>query len=56
MLDTLSLAYHLTGDTAKAIETQKRALSLVAQGDIRRRERYEGRLAEFEAALKPASE
>ena len=28
-LDTLALAYHLTGDTAQAIETQKRAIALL---------------------------
>ena len=31
-LDTLSLAYHLTGDTAKAIENQRKAISLLPTG------------------------
>ncbi len=48
-LDTLSLAYHLTGDTAKAIENQKKAISLLpADAD---RGEYEAALARFEAAL-----
>ncbi len=48
-LDTLSLAYHLNGDTAKAIENQKKAISLLpADAD---RGEYEAALARFEAAL-----
>ena len=48
-LDTLSLAYHLTGDTAKAVENQKKAISLLpADAD---RGEYEAALARFEAAL-----
>ena len=46
-LDTLALAYHLTGQTAKAIETQKKAISLLPEGQ---RAYYEERLAEFQAA------
>jgi tetratricopeptide (TPR) repeat protein len=34
--DTLSQAYHLTGDTAKAIETQKKALLRYAKPRYRR--------------------
>ncbi|UCD75646.1 MAG: serine/threonine protein kinase, partial [Phycisphaerales bacterium] len=49
-LDTLALAYHLTGDTAAAIETEKKALSL-APANAPDRAEYEARLAEFEAAL-----
>ena len=48
-LDTLSLAYHLTGDTTKAIENQKKAISLLPP-DADRGE-YEAALATFEAAL-----
>ncbi len=48
-LDALSLAYHLTGDTAKAIENQKKAISLLP-ADANRGE-YEAALAKFEAAL-----
>ena len=52
-LDTLALAQHLTGDTPAAIETEKKALSLLppeapGRGD------YEAALARFEAALKKA--
>ena len=48
-LDTLSIAYHLTGDTTKAIENQKKAISLLPP-DADRGE-YEAALATFEAAL-----
>ena len=49
-LDTLALAYHLNGDSAKAIETQRRALSLLS-ADSSSRVGIEERLSEFEAAL-----
>jgi hypothetical protein len=49
-LDTLALAQHRTGNTAKAIETQKKALSMLAPEDYHRRD-MEKRLAEFEAVL-----
>ncbi len=49
-LDTLSLAYHLTGDTAKAIETQKQAIALLPEGDSALRKSLEEALAKFEAA------
>ena len=55
-LDTLSLAYHLTGDTAKAIETQKKAIALLPEGESATRTGLEEALAKFEAALKSASE
>jgi tetratricopeptide (TPR) repeat protein len=48
-LDTLALAYHMTGDHENAVETQRKAISLV---DDRYREDFEKRLAEFEAALR----
>ncbi len=51
MLATLALAQHLTGDTPAAIETQKKALSLLAP-DAPDRGDYEAALARFEAALK----
>ena len=41
-LDTLSLAYHLTGDIAKAVENQKKAISLL---------RADADRGEYEAAL-----
>jgi non-specific serine/threonine protein kinase/serine/threonine-protein kinase len=51
-LDTLALAYHETGDTRRAVEVQKKALSLVASGPSRMRNELEQRLAEFEEALR----
>ena len=47
-LDTLALAQHLTGDTTAAVETQRRALSLMS-GELD--PEMAERLAEFEAAL-----
>ena len=52
-LDTLALAQHLTGDTPAAIETEKKALSLLPP-DAPGRGDYEAALARFEAALKEA--
>ncbi|MCH8152474.1 MAG: tetratricopeptide repeat protein [Planctomycetes bacterium] len=51
-LDTLALAYHLTGDTARAVENQKRAIALLPPGEPSIRAELEARLADFEAALK----
>ncbi len=51
-LDTLSLAYHLTGDTAKAIENQKKAIALLPEGESPVRQALEEALAKFEAVLK----
>jgi tetratricopeptide (TPR) repeat protein len=50
-LDTLALAYHRTGDTAKAIETQKKAIALLPEGPSQLRAGMEEALARFEAAL-----
>ncbi|MEK7730937.1 MAG: tetratricopeptide repeat protein, partial [Planctomycetota bacterium] len=50
-LDTLALAQHRTGDTAKAIETQRRALGLIPPEYHQQRKEFEQRLAEYEAAL-----
>ena len=50
-LDTLALAYHLTGDTAKAVETLRKALALLPEGGSRNRADYETRLSEFTAEL-----
>ena len=50
-LDTLALAQHMTGDTAIAIETQKRALGLLPSEYHQQRKEMEQRLAEYEAAL-----
>ncbi len=52
-LDTLALAQHLTGDTPAAIETEKKASSLLPP-DAPGRGDYEAALAKFEAALKQA--
>jgi hypothetical protein len=50
-LNTLALAYHRTGDTRQAIETQKKAIALLPDAGARARPRFEQQLAEFEAAL-----
>ncbi len=54
-LDTLSLAYHLTGDTAKAIVNQKEAIALLPRGESSLRADVEAALAKFEAALEDES-
>jgi tetratricopeptide (TPR) repeat protein len=50
-LDTLALAQHRTGDTAKAVETQKRALALIPPDYQKQRKEMEVRLTEYEVAL-----
>jgi len=50
-LDTLAMAQHRTGHPAKAIETQKRALSLIPPEYHQQRKEMEQRLAEYEASL-----
>jgi serine/threonine protein kinase/Flp pilus assembly protein TadD len=54
LLDTLALAYHLTGDPEKATETQRKAISLLPEATDR--SKYESHLAEFESALQEQSE
>ncbi|MFQ5424184.1 MAG: hypothetical protein ACE5F9_09410, partial [Phycisphaerae bacterium] len=49
-LDTLALAYHRTGDTARAIETQEKAVALLPPGDSPTRKEFEARLEEFRQA------
>ena len=49
ILDTLGLAYFMTGDRASALETQRKAVSLLPPGDSPTRTALEKRLAEFEA-------
>ncbi|MBL8880264.1 MAG: tetratricopeptide repeat protein [Phycisphaerales bacterium] len=49
ILDTLALAYARTGDAAKAVDTQEKAISLLA-GDASDRAEYITRLTEYEAA------
>lgn len=48
-LDTLAVAYRQSGETAKTIELQKKALSLLAV-DSPDRATYEERLREFQSA------
>ena len=55
ILDTLSLAYHLTGDTARAIENQKKAIALLSPGESGLRASLEAALAKYEAALEDES-
>jgi tetratricopeptide (TPR) repeat protein/tRNA A-37 threonylcarbamoyl transferase component Bud32 len=54
VLDTLALAQFMTGDITAAIETEKKALSLLP-ADAPSRAGYEAALARFEAALKNGS-
>jgi len=51
VIDTLALAYHRTGDTAKAIEVANRALDLIPEEDVARRESFAATIAEFQEAL-----
>jgi len=56
-LDTLALAQHMTGDTAAAVENERRAISLLpsdAPEDARRA--LTANLQTFEAALMPATQ
>ena len=50
ILDTLALAYFMTGDTAKAIETQVKALALLPNEDSSKRTEMETNMAKFRAA------
>jgi hypothetical protein len=45
------MAYHLIGDAGKAIEIQRKAISLIPEGASCSREPFEEQLVEFEAAL-----
>ena len=49
-LDTLALAYHRTGDTAKAIEMQEKALAFLPPGESQSRKDMEARLEEYRRA------
>ena len=51
IVDTLSLADHLTGDTVKAIEVQQKAIALLPEGQSRTRTSFEEALEKFQAAL-----
>ncbi len=50
ILDTLALAYARMGDIAKAIETQRKAVSLLPPGDSPLRQAIERQFEEFESA------
>ena len=50
LLDTLALAYHLTGEEAKAAQTQRQAVELLPPGDSVDRRQLEARLAQYEQA------
>ena len=50
LLDTLALAQHKTGDTAAAVETQRRAVSIIPDEHSQRADALQ-RLDEYEAAL-----
>lgn len=55
-LDTLALAYHMTGDTAGALETQQEALSLLTEDQESYRPEMEANLAKYVAALEQGAE
>ncbi len=50
ILDTLALAYSMTGDTAKAIETQEKAVLLLPPGESLLRTGLEANLAKYRQA------
>ncbi len=50
-LDTLALAYHRTGDMAKAIETQEKAIALLPPDDSQTRKDMEARLVKYRQAF-----
>ena len=50
-LDTLALAYHLTGDTLRAIDVQTEAIELLPAGESSVRSEFEARLARYKSAL-----
>ena len=52
ILDTLALAYFMTGDTARAIEIQVEAVSLLPPTESRLRTELEANLAKYRQAAK----
>lgn len=48
-LDTLALAYFMTGDSSKAVEYEKKAVSLLPAGSSPLRDELEANLARFQA-------
>jgi len=55
-LDTLALAYHMTGDTARALEIQQEALALLTEDQESNRSEMEATLAKYKAALEQDAE
>ncbi len=55
VLDTLALAYHRTGDNARAVEIESQALDLIPVEDAAQREPFETALAEYREALENKS-
>ena len=55
ILDTLAVAYFMTGDKAKAIETQEKAVSLLPAGESPLRTEFEANLAKYRQAAKNES-
>ena len=53
-LDSLALAYFLTGDPAKAAQTQRMALSLLPPGDSDLRAELERKLEKYLEAAREA--
>ena len=49
-LDTLALAYHLTGDTKKEREAKHRGISILRPGESPLRTELGARLAEYQGA------
>ena len=56
ILDTLALAYHMTGDTPRALETQQEALSLLTEDQESYRPEMEANLAKYKATLGQGAE
>jgi len=50
-LHTLALACHETGSTSQAVETLRRALSLLSERDLRRRRELESLLGDYEGDI-----
>jgi len=52
ILDTLALAYHLTGRDSEALKIQREAITMLPSGPSRLREELERNLATYEQALR----
>ncbi len=55
ILDTLALAYFMTGDADKAIDTQEKAVSLLPPEESQLRTKLEANLAKFRQAARNES-